>query len=299
MQLFTNPDRIESDANRQIKVQKAKMKAYSQLKDIELERLEKDTAYTLEKLEKEAELQPQIDKIDQLKQNIRGMKNLQKQAWTYRLSAYALSIISALMTIAGIAGTDGLFAFKEAFTGKSAIFAIAAATLQLIVINLNKRSYELKKHHFVDYKGVSAFKAIVIAISMVGNFRYMNDIMPNNAFYTIVSLALAVALDFGSIWISTLATNVQYRNYTEATTEIGVKTRTEKFLYLLNEFCFGWIDEQYEEKINGKDPEETEESEKQQFDMCDSKESVCSIGAFDYSEAPGESLSDVARHLIA
>lgn len=238
---FKSPDQIERDADKQIKVQKAKMKAYGQLTDIELERLKK-----------EEEIQPRVDEIDKLKMNIQGKKTLQKQAWLYRLSANALSVISALMTIAGIAGTKNLLDIAGAFTGKTGIYAIATALLQLNVIILNKRSSEIKENHFADYKGVSKFKAIVIGISMIGNFLYMRAIMPNSSFYMIVSLAVAIALDFGSIWISNLATNVQYRNYTNDTTKADNKTRFDKLLYIINDFCFGWIDSQYEARVAGK-----------------------------------------------
>lgn len=247
MQLFKNPDRIENDANKQIKVQKAKMKAYSQLTDIELERLKK-----------EEEFQPRVDEIDKLKMNIRGKRTLQKQACLYRLSANALSVISALMTIAGIAGTNNLLDIAGAFTGKTGIYAIATALLQLNVIILNKRSSEIKQNHFADYKGISKFKAIVIGISMIGNFLYMSGIMPNSPFYMIVSLAVAIALDFGSIWISNLATNVQYRNYTADTSDVENLTRLDKLLYLISDCCFGWIDRQYDDRINRKNETDNE-----------------------------------------
>lgn len=275
MQLFNNADRIESDANKQIKVQKAKMKAFGQLTDIELERLRL-----------EEKVQPRVDEIDKLKMNIQGKKTLQKQAWLYRLSANALSVISALMTIAGIAGTNNLLDIAGAFAGKTGIYAIATALLQLNVIILNKRSSEIKENHFVDYKGVSKFKTIVIGISMIGNFLYMRGIMPNSPFYMIVSIAVAIALDFGSIWISNLATNVQYRNYTADTSEVGNKTRLDKFLYLISDYCFGWIDKQYDARIAGKN----------EMVIAKQDASVCSEM---YSEMSAESLEDVARKLIA
>lgn len=271
MRLFENVDRIESDAEKQVKVQRAKMKAYGQLTEIELERLRK-----------EEEIQPRVDEIDKLKMNIQGKKTLQKQAWLYRLSANALSVISALMTIAGIAGTNNLLDLVGAFTGKTGIYAIATALLQLNVVNLNKRSFEIKENHFADYKGVSKFKTIVIGISIIGNLRYMSGIMPNSPFYMIVSIAVAVALDFGSIWISSLATNVQYRNYTTDTSEIGDKTRLDKLLYLISDFCFGWIDRQYDARIAAKNEVVIERQ-----------------GDSECSEIQAESLEDIARKLIA
>lgn len=244
---FNSPDRIEKDATKQIKVQRAKMKAYSQLTEIELE-----------KLQSEEQLQPRIDEIDKLKMNILGKKTLQKQAWTYKISANALSLVSALMTICGIAGINSLFDIADAFIGKTGVFAVTAALLQMVVINLNKRSFEIKQNHFLDYKGIAKFKAIVIGVSMVGNFQYMNSIMPNNLFYTMVSLAVAISLDFGSIWISNLATNVKYRNYTNDDIELGQKTRLDKLLFLISDFCLGWIDRTYDAKFANLNETESE-----------------------------------------
>lgn len=278
MNFFTrnNPHNIEKNAEEQIKVQKAKMKAYGQLTEIELERLQK-----------EEQLQPRIDEIDKLKMNIQGKKTLQKQAWTYQLSANVLSMISALMTISGIAGTSSLLNLVDAFTGKTGIFAIATALLQIIVVNLNKHSFEIKQNHFIDYKGVAKFKAIVIAVSMVGNFRYMSEIMPNSLFYTIVSFAVAISLDFGSMWISNLATNVQYRNYTNNETETDNKTRLDKLLYLVSDFCFGWIDRQYETKLANQDVAP-------QIELITDEPEISG-----YSEMPTRSLTDIANELIA
>lgn len=238
MFILRNEKSIESRANAQIKVEKAKMKAFEQLTDIELQKLRLEKA-----------LMPQQDEIDKLKFNVRGKKSLQKTAWTYRVCANALSLTSALMTISGIAGTTSLFSFYGAFTGKTGVFAVTTALLQLSVINLNKRSFEIKQNHFIDYRQIAKFKAIVIGISMVGNFRYMNGIMPDSAFYMCVSGAVAIALDFGSMWLSNLATNVKYRNYTNDTETRTNKTRIDKLFCLVSDFLLGWIDKKYDEKI--------------------------------------------------
>lgn len=238
MFILRNEKSIESRANAQIKVEKAKMKAFEQLTDIELQKLRLEKA-----------LMPQQDEIDKLKFNVRGKKSLQKTAWTYRFCANALSLTSALMTISGIAGTTSLFSFYGAFTGKTGVFAVTTALLQLSVINLNKRSFEIKQNHFIDYRKIAKFKAIVIGISMVGNFRYMNGIMPDSAFYMCVSGAVAIALDFGSMWLSNLATNVKYRNYTNDMETGTNKTRIDKLLCLVSDFFLGWIDKKYDEKI--------------------------------------------------
>ena len=240
MFILQNEKSIETRANAQIKVEKAKMKAFEQLTDIELQKL---------RLEKD--LMPKQDEIDRMKFNVRGRKMLQKTAWTYRICANALSLTSALMTISGIAGTDSLFSIYSAFTGKTGVFAVTTALLQMSVINLNKRSFEIKQHHFIDYKQIAKFKAIVISISMVGNFQYMNGIMPHSTFYMCVSAAVAVSLDFGSMWLSNLATNVKYRNYT-SDTEKGVNmSRADKLLRLVSYCLLGWIDKKYDEKFEG------------------------------------------------
>ena len=244
MFLLSNAKRIERNANKQIEVEKARMKAMNVLTNIELE-----------KLENESKLQPEMDKIATLKANIESKTTLQAKAWTYRLSANSLNIISALMTISGIAGTNNLFELEQAFIGRTGIFACTTALLQLVVMNINKRGYEIKQNHFVDYKKIALFKWIVIGVSMVGNYKYMAGIMPHSLFYNIVSIAIAFCLDNGACYLSELATNVRYRNYTTDTSEKGNMTRFDKFLRLVNEKLFGWIDKEYNKAFESEDIE--------------------------------------------
>lgn len=232
--MFSNARRIEKNANKQIEVEKARMKAMNVLTNLELE-----------KLENESRLQPEVDRITTLKANLESKRTLQEKAWTYRLSANSLNVISALMTISGIAGTSSLFDLEQAFTGNTGIFACTTALLQLVVMNINKRDYEIKQNHFVDYKKIALFKGIVIGISMVGNYKYMAGIMPHSLFYNMVSIAVAFCLDNGACYLSNLATNVKYRNYTNDTTSKGNMTRLDKFLKLVSNKLFGWIDKEY------------------------------------------------------
>ena len=233
--ILSNARRIERNANKQIEVEKARMKAMNVLTSIELE-----------KLENESRLQPEVDKIATLKANIESKRTLQAKAWTYRASANALNCISALMTISGIAGTQSLFDLGQAFTGRTGVFACTTALLQLVVMNINKRAYEIKQNHFVDYKKIALFKGIVIGISMVGNYNYMSGIMPHSMFYNMVSIAVAFCLDNGACYLSNLATNVRYRNYTNDTTSKGNMTRLDKFVRLVSNKLFGWIDKEYD-----------------------------------------------------
>lgn len=247
--ILSNARRIERNANKQIEVEKARMKAMNVLTSIELE-----------KLENESRLQPEVDKIATLKANIESKRTLQAKAWTYRASANALNCISALMTISGIAGTQSLFDLGQAFTGKTGVFACTTALLQLVVMNINKRSYEIKQNHFVDYKKIALFKGIVIGISMVGNYKYMSGIMPHSMFYNMVSIAVAFCLDNGACYLSNLATNVRYRNYTNDTTSKGNMTRLDKFVRIVSNKLFGWIDKEYNKVfVTGKAEEHEEQ----------------------------------------
>lgn len=246
--IFSNARRIEKNANKQIEVEKARMKAMNVLTNLELE-----------KLENESKLQPEVDRIATLKANTESKRTLQEKAWTYRMSANALNFISALMTISGIAGTQSLFDLGQAFVGKTGVFACTTALLQLVVININKRAYEIKQNHFVDYKKIALFKGIVIGISMVGNYKYMAGIMPHSLFYNMVSIAVAFCLDNGACYLSNLATNVRYRNYTNDTTSKGNMTRLDKFVKLVSNKLFGWIDKKYNDVFMVAEHEEKEE----------------------------------------
>lgn len=260
--MFNNARRIEKNANKQIEVEKARMKAMNVLTNLELE-----------KLENESKLQPEVDRIATLKANIESKRTLQEKAWTYRMSANSLNMISALMTISGIAGTSSLFDLEQAFTGRTGIFACTTALLQIVVMNINKRDYEIKQNHFVDYKKVALFKGIVIGISMVGNYKYMAGIMPHSLFYNMVSIAVAFCLDNGACYLSNLATNVKYRNYTNDTTSKGNMTRLDKFLKLVSNKLFGWIDKEYNKVfVTGK----AEEHEEQKPTVTSSKHKASS-----------------------
>lgn len=241
--MFFNTDKaksIEKDAERQIKVQKVKNKYMVTLTDMELERLEL-----------EEKLMPKQEKIRKMKMDVDGKKALQKRYWTYRATGNSLSIVSALMTISGIAGTESLFDIGGAFTGKTGVFACTTALLQVATMNLNKNDYDIKQNHFIDYKSISKFKMGVIGISMVGNFKYMNGIMPNDWFYLCVSGAVAVLLDWGACKLNNLATDVKNCNYTNDTSKQNM-TRFDKLLALVNDKFFGWIDRSYNEKFGAE-----------------------------------------------
>lgn len=264
--VFSNARRIERNANKQIEVEQARMKAMNVLTNLELE-----------KLENESKLQPEVDRIATLKANIESKRTLQEKAWTYRASANGLNVISALMTISGIAGTSSLFDLEQAFVGRTGIFACTTALLQLVVMNINKRYYEIKQNHFVDYKKIALFKGIVIGVSMVGNYRYMAGIMPHSLFYNMVSIAVAFCLDNGACYLSNLATNVRYRNYTNDTTSKGNMTRLDKFVKLVSNKLFGWIDKEYNKVFGADMVAEHKEKEEQKPEVTSSKHKASSV----------------------
>lgn len=283
--ILSNARRIEKNANRQIEVEKARMKAMNVLTNLELE-----------KLENESRLQPEVDRIATLKANIESKRTLQGKSWTYRLSANALNCISALMTISGIAGTQSLFDLGQAFIGKTGVFACTTALLQLVVININKRAYEIKQNHFVDYKKIALFKGIVIGISMVGNYKYMSGIMPHSMFYNMVSIAVAFCLDNGACYLSNLATNVRYRNYTNDTTSKGNMTRLDKFVRLVSNKLFGWIDKEYNKVfVTGK----AEEHEEQKPTVTSSKNATSSVSDEEQKKTKAQENYDSVMKKIA
>ena len=279
--ILSNARRIERNANKQIEVEKARMKAMNVLTSIELE-----------KLENESRLQPEIDKIATLKANIESKRTLQAKAWTYRASANALNCISALMTISGIAGTQSLFDLGQAFTGRTGVFACTTALLQLVVMNINKRAYEIKQNHFVDYKKIALFKGIVIGISMVGNYKYMTGVMPHSLFYNMVSIAVAFCLDNGGCYLSNLATNVKYRIYTNDTTSKGNMTRLDKFVKLVSNKLFGWIDKCYNDMLSA-------ESEEQKPKVTSSKNAASSDSVTEKKRTKAQENYDAVMKQIA
>lgn len=239
MQFFNkSPEGIERDAEKQIKVRKAEMKAFGQLTDIELE-----------KLELEEKLMPKQDRIDRLRANNQGMRRLQKGSWTFQLSAFAMSFVSSLTTIAGITGTHNIWDFRSLFGGQDAIFSMTAFLLQLVLFNFNKFAYIVKLKHYKDYSSIRIFQAMVLVMSVYGNFQYYYIVEQKEFIY---SSLMAVSLDLGNLVFSALGTNSKYRIQSKPDTSAESKSRFEKFLALASDKLFGWIDRCYDEKFSLK-----------------------------------------------
>lgn len=230
--LFENVEKIEKETERQVKVQKAKNEAVSALTDCELERLE-----NLEKLE------PKKDQIAKMQANIESKRILQAKAWTFDLSAKALAILSALMTVAGITGTQSLFDFKSSFTGHSGIFGITVATLQLVLLNFNKRAYEIQQCHYSDYKKMRLYQIAIISVSVAGNYKYLSGTMPSYGFFSCI---IAVSLDLGNMFLSNLASNVRYRIYSNS--ELTTKNRSiiEKLIVIKFGHWIAKVNQEYD-----------------------------------------------------
>lgn len=234
MNIFNNANRIEKDAERQIKVQKAKNKAITVLSHLELERLQNEKT-----------LQPEREEITRLRCETESKNKLQKKSWSYNLSAIILSLISVFMSVAGISQQRNLLSLYSAFTGEFGIFAISVFLLQIVMLGFSFWSYEIQQNHFRTYNKVKRFQTAIICVSIYCNYQYMVLLMPENK---IICSVFACAFDIGSIYFSELATVTKYRLYNNNNCR-----QNATFFEKLKIVLFGGIEEslnrKYQERI--------------------------------------------------
>lgn len=237
MQFFNNADRIEKDAEKQIKVQKAKNKAISALSHLELERLQN------EKL-----LQPEREEITRLKCETESKNKLQRKSWSYKVSALLLACISVLMSVSGISDQRNILALGNAFTSENGVFAISIFILQCVMLGFSFWGYEIQENHYRTYNKIKLFQLAIVSVSIYCNFQYMKLLVPNAP---VICAVFACAFDVGSIYFSELATVTKYRLYSK-NTSAEHRSRFEKFFALASDKLFGWIDKCYNEKFGQK-----------------------------------------------
>lgn len=234
MQFFNNADRIEKDAEKQIKVQKAKNKAITALSHLELERLQNEKM-----------LQPEREEITRLQCETESKNKLQKKSWSYKISAVLLACISVLMSVSGISGQRNILALVNAFTSENGVFAVSIFILQVVMLGFSFWSYEIQQNHFQTFNKIKLFQLAIVSVSIYCNFQYMKLLAPNAP---VICAVFACAFDIGSIYFSELATVTKYRLYSNDTTLHNATLFTKLRVVLFG----GWIDTldaKYQERI--------------------------------------------------
>lgn len=227
--IFNNASKIEKDAEKQIKVQKAKNKAIVALSHMEKERL------LVEK-----ELQPEQEEITRLRCETESKNKLQKKSRAYNFSAVILALISVLMSVAGISKQRNLLSLYGAFTGEFGVFAISVFLLQLVMLGFSFWSYEIQQNHFRTFSKVKRFQTAIVAVSIYCNYQYMHLLMPETP---VICAIFACAFDIGSIYFSELATVTKYRLYSNNT-----MCQNATFFEKLRIVLFGNIEDSLERK---------------------------------------------------
>lgn len=237
MQFFNNADRIEKDAEKQIKVQKAKNKAITALSHLELERLQNEKM-----------LQPEREEITRLQCETESKNKLQKKSWSYKASAVLLACISVLMSVSGISGQRNILALGKAFTSQNGVFAVSIFLLQLVMLGFSFWSYEIQENHFSTYNKIKLFQIAIVSVSIYCNFQYMRLLVPDAP---VICGIFACAFDIGSIYFSELATVTKYRLYSNDTTLHNATLFTKLRVVLFG----GWmdaLDTRYQERISAR-----------------------------------------------
>lgn len=237
MQFFYNADRIEKDAEKQIKVQKAKNKAITALSHLELERLQNEKM-----------LQPEREEITRLQCETESKNKLQKKSWTYKASALLLACISVLMSVSGISEQTDIFALGKAFTSQNGVFAISIFILQCVMLGFSFWSYEIQENHFRTFSKIKLFQFAIVSVSIYCNYRYMILLVPDNK---IICGVFACAFDVGSIYFSELATVTKYRLYS-SDNSLHNATLFEKLKVVLFGGWMDALDAKYQERISSR-----------------------------------------------
>lgn len=236
MVFFNSATRIEKDAEKQIKVQRAKNKAITALSNLELERLQN-----------EKKLQPERDEITRLKCETESKNKLQAKSKTYMLSALVLALVSVLMSVSGISKQTNILALKTAFTSENGVFAISIFVLQVIMLGFSFWSYEIQQNHYSTYSKVKLFQTAIIAVSIYCNYQYMCLLVPDTP---IICAIFACAFDVGSIYFSELATVTKYRLYSNNNAVQQNATFFEKLRIVLFGHLQCALDRKYQERIS-------------------------------------------------
>lgn len=237
MQFFSNAERIEKDAEKQIKVQKAKNKAITALSHLELERLQNEKM-----------LQPEREKITRLQCETESKNKLQKKSTSYKFSALILACISVLMSVSGISSQKNIFALKTAFTSDNGVFAISIFVLQCVMLGFSFWSYEIQENHFRTYSKIRLFQFAILSVSIYCNYQYMRLLVPTAP---VICAIFACAFDIGSIYFSELATVTKYRLYSSDNT-LHNATLFEKLKVVLFGGCLDALDAKYQARISSR-----------------------------------------------
>lgn len=142
------------------------------------------------------------------------------------------SIVSVIMSCAGISHADSPSALLAAFSGKYCVYTWLMLLVQTAVIVYNIHSYPLKRYHSSKEAMINIFRFVVIVTSMYYNYRFIVMIIPDSTKSipgTITAIILAGSTDFISNIFGSIAVDMKYKVYKE----------NDGFLADLNIILFG------------------------------------------------------------
>lgn len=128
------------------------------------------------------------------------------------------SIISVIMSCAGISHADTPTTLLAAFTGHYCVYTWLMLLVQTSVIVYNFYSYALKKYHSTKETYINCFRFIVMGASMYYNYQFIITIIPESTESisgTITAAILAAGPDFISNLFGATAVDMKYKVYKE------------------------------------------------------------------------------------
>ena len=214
---------INSDEFKPVREREEKRKLGKAAKNFFSEQLDKSIEQeivdeNLKNLRKDYIAAEKKDRYTRKRGEIDLRENLPQAGNKFLALSVVASIISVIMSCAGIAHADTPTALLAAFTGQYCVYAWLMLLVQTSVIVYNIYSYPLKKYHSTKETLINVFRFVVIGASVYYNFQFITMIIPESTETyagTITAVILAAGPDFISNLFGSTAIDMKYKVYKE------------------------------------------------------------------------------------
>lgn len=216
-------DYIDSDEFKRVKEHESKKRLGKAAKSFYTEQLDKSieqeiVAENLKNLKNDTIAAEKKDRYTRKKSEIDMRENLPQVGTKFLVLSVIASIVSVIMSCAGISEADTPSALLAAFSGRYCIYTWLMLLVQTAVIVYNLYSYQLKRFLFTKDAVINVFRCIIVATSMYYNYQFIILIIPESTetiFGTITAIILAAGPDFISNIFGSAAVDMKNKVYKE------------------------------------------------------------------------------------
>lgn len=200
-------ERIRQQHN--LKMQKLKLHG-----ELYIEENKIKNTISLNKLNAEKEELKIVESIRDLKNTVKKDKSIIKSGHFLNFWGTLGTIISALLTIAG------LWSFFNSSYLMSVSFVLAIILTQFSVYVLAKQDTNIKKHFRQHALKVSVLKFTLLSISIYGNYTFFTANRQVNLLEIITTIALCIAIDLISIYCISISEDMKTLNKNNNTNDL-------------------------------------------------------------------------------